>query len=117
MDDARPALASAKGVRMSFGGVEVLKGVDLDLRAGEVHGITGENGAGKSTLAKIIAGAHRPTAGHVELEGRSVDFRNPAQATSEGVALIHQEPLIFPDLTVAENIYVARHPTSSMRAV
>jgi len=103
-------LVSARGIGMAFGWVEVLKGVDLELRAGEVLGITGENGAGKSTLAKLIAGVHRPTKGGIFVGEEQVRFENPKAASAKGIALIHQEPLTFPDLTVAENIFVGNHP-------
>ncbi len=99
-----------KGVNLSFAGVPVLKGVDLDLQMGEIHALVGENGAGKSSLAKIAAGVYRPQNGEIFLEGKSVRFSGPKQALGMGVALIHQEPLTFPDLNVAENIFVGHHP-------
>ncbi|MDR3689597.1 MAG: sugar ABC transporter ATP-binding protein [Fimbriimonas sp.] len=102
---------------MAFGGVEVLKGVDLDLFPGEVHGIVGENGAGKSTLGKLIAGVHRATGGELEIGGSVRTLTNPRQALDLGVALIHQEPLTFPDLDVAENIFVGRQPKTPARQI
>ncbi|MBN9503259.1 MAG: hypothetical protein BGO01_16275 [Armatimonadetes bacterium 55-13] len=110
-------LISARQIKMSFGGVEVLHGVDLNLYPGEVHAITGENGAGKSTLAKIIAGVHRPTAGELVLNGQPTRLANPKDAAAKGISLIHQEPLTFPDLTVAENIYAGNHPRTKARLV
>ncbi len=95
---------------MAFGGQEVVKGVDIELHAGEVHAIVGENGAGKSTVAKLIAGVHQPTAGEIRLNGKAVHLENPRQAIHLGIALIHQEPLTFPDLDVAENIFVGHQP-------
>ncbi len=112
---ASTALVRAVGVRMAFGGVEVVKGVDLELRAGEVHAIMGENGAGKSTVAKLIAGVYRPTGGHVEAFGERADFASPRAALERGIALIHQEPLVFPDLTVAENVSMGHPPMRSGR--
>jgi rhamnose transport system ATP-binding protein len=100
----------AAGLCMSFGGVDVLKNADLELRAGEIHALVGENGAGKSTLAKLIAGVHLPRAGSIEVDGRPVSFHSPHDAIAAGIALIHQEPLTFPDLTVAENIFIGRQP-------
>jgi rhamnose transport system ATP-binding protein len=97
---------------MAFGGVEVVKGVDIDLRAGEVHAIVGENGAGKSTVAKIFAGVHRPTAGTLELNGQPLALESPRHAIGMGIALIHQEPLTFPHLDVSENIFVGHQPVS-----
>lgn len=103
-------LICASGLRMSFGGVEVVKGVDIDLRPGEVHALMGENGAGKSTVAKIIAGVYKPTAGALRLQDNEVRMESPRHALELGIALIHQEPLTFPDLTVAENIFVGHQP-------
>ena len=100
---------------MAFGGVEVVKGVDLELRPGEVHALVGENGAGKSTVAKIVAGVHRPTGGTVEAFGEPAHFGSPREALERGVALIHQEPLTFPDLTVAENVFVGHLPLRGRR--
>jgi len=116
-------LIKASEIRMSFGGVEVLKGVDLELRPGEVHAIVGENGAGKSTLAKILAGVHQPTGGELELveprpvglKTRATKIESPRHALELGIGLIHQEPLTFPDLTVAENIFVGHQPTRGGR--
>lgn len=116
MADGKP-LVSVRGLAMAFGGVEVLKGVDLDLRPGEVHAITGENGAGKSTLAKLIAGVYRPVRGEIHVHGEPVRFDSPASANAAGIALIHQEPLTFPDLTVAENIFVGNHPRTGAKLV
>ncbi len=97
-------------LHMAFAGVDVLKGVSLSLRPGEVHGLVGENGAGKSTLAKIIAGVHQPTAGEIQYQGQVVHIPSPHAAGNLGIALIHQEPLTFPDLDVAENIFAGRQP-------
>jgi rhamnose transport system ATP-binding protein len=96
---------------MAFDGVNVLKDVDFDVRPGEVHGLVGENGAGKSTLVKILAGVYQPKAGHVQVNGRDETIPNPQTATGLGIALIHQEPLAFPDLTVVENIFAGVEPT------
>lgn len=100
---ASPIL-SARGLSKQFAGVEVLSEVDLDLMPGEIHALLGENGAGKSTFAKIIAGVHRPTRGTVTLNGRAVEVTSPIVAQRLGITLIHQEPLSFPDLSVAENL-------------
>ncbi len=96
---------------MAFGGVDVLRRVDFDVRSGEIHALVGENGAGKSTLAKIIAGIHQPRSGVIELGGEPTVIPNPHTATALGIALIHQEPLIFPDLDVAENIFIGHQLT------
>jgi rhamnose transport system ATP-binding protein len=93
-----------------LGGVDFLKNADLDLFPGQIHALVGENGAGKSTLAKIIGGVHVPRQGNITIGGQSVFIPNPRAAIAHGVALIHQEPLTFPDLTVAENIFIGRQP-------
>ncbi|MDB5542782.1 MAG: putative transporter ATP-binding protein [Devosia sp.] len=103
----RPLLA-ARGISKSFAGVEVLRDVDLDLRRGEIHALLGENGAGKSTFAKIVAGVHRPTRGTLTLNGMPVEVTSPIVAQSLGITLIHQEPISFPDLSVAENLVLGR---------
>jgi len=100
---AKPLL-SARGISKQFAGVEVLGGVDLDLMPGEIHALLGENGAGKSTFAKIVAGVHRPTRGTLTLNGAQVEVTNPIVAQRLGITLIHQEPISFPDLSVAENL-------------
>jgi rhamnose transport system ATP-binding protein len=101
-------LIAARGISKSFAGVEVLRDVDVDLRVGEIHALLGENGAGKSTFAKIIAGVHRPTRGTLTLNGVPVEVSNPIAAQRLGITLIHQEPISFPDLSVAENLVLGR---------
>ena len=103
---ADPPVLRAQGVSKRFAGVRVLEGVSFDLRGGEVHTIMGENGAGKSTLLKLLAGVHRPDAGRIALDGEPVDIASPRHAQRLGISLIHQEPLSFPDLSVAENIHL-----------
>ena len=87
-----------------FGGVQALKGVSFELRPGEVHAVVGENGAGKSTLIKIISGAHQPDEGSIEIGGEKIDKLDPKLSRQLGVAVIYQQPALFPDLSVAENI-------------
>ncbi|WP_309708720.1 sugar ABC transporter ATP-binding protein [Armatimonas sp.] len=101
------------GVSKAFGGVTVLEGASVTLYAGEMHALVGENGAGKSTLAKIFAGVHAPTVGHLELGEQHVHFSGTRDAAAYGVALIPQEPQTFPDLSVAENIFIGRQPGKS----
>lgn len=100
----------ARGVTKSFGGPPVLWAVDWELLPGEVHAVVGENGAGKSTLLKIVSGVHRPDSGEIALDGAPVLLDNPAVARTLGIALIFQEPTLFPDLSVAENIFTGHHP-------
>jgi ABC-type sugar transport system ATPase subunit len=99
-------------IRKSFGGVHALKRGELKVKAGEVHLLMGENGAGKSTLMKIVAGMHQPDSGEMNWNGNSVRFANPADAARNGIAMVHQESLLFPHLTVAENIFLGREEKS-----
>lgn len=105
----QPAL-ELKAVSKSFGSVVALSAGELELHSGSIHALVGENGAGKSTLVKIIAGLYRADRGEYRLAGKRVDFHSTAQAKDAGVAVIYQEPTLFPDLTVAENIFVGRQP-------
>lgn len=99
---------SAVGLTKAYGSITVLSDVTLDFRAGEVHAIIGENGAGKSTLMKLLSGYVRPTSGHLLMAGQPVDFADAAAAEAENVVLVHQEILLAPDLTVAENFFLGR---------
>src|SRR5215469_3505013 len=98
------ALLQLSAITKSFGAVRALKGVSFHLQPGEVHALLGENGAGKSTLIKIITGAHQPDGGEIRLDGKTVPKLSPSTARSLGIACIYQQPALFPDLTVAENI-------------
>jgi rhamnose transport system ATP-binding protein len=109
-DPGRVPLLEVRGVTKSFGAVAAVAGVSFPLHAGEAHALVGENGAGKSTIVKMLAGVHRPDSGTLLLDGREVDFSSPADAKAAGIAVIYQEPTLFPDLTVAENIVMGRHP-------
>jgi len=91
-------------IRKSFGAVRALKGVSFELRAGEVHALLGENGAGKSTLIKVITGAHRPDGGQLSVAGQAMNGLTPARAHALGTTCIYQQPALFPDLSVAENV-------------
>jgi rhamnose transport system ATP-binding protein len=99
-----PALLQLSSVTKSFGAVRALKGVSFDLQAGEIHALLGENGAGKSTLIKIITGAHQPDGGEIAMAGERLEKLSPASTHKLGIACIYQQPALFPDLTVAENI-------------
>src|SRR6478736_2745215 len=101
----------------NFGGVRALKGVDFELQAGEVHALLGENGAGKSTLIKIITGAHQPDAGEIVVAGETVTHLTPARAQQLGIACIYQQPALFADLTVAENIGLRLEPSGAWRRI
>lgn len=105
----RPVVA-LREVEKAFGTVRALRGAGLELRAGEAHALVGENGAGKSTLIKILAGLYRQDAGVIEMDGEPIVLHDPAAAISAGIAVIYQEPALFGDLTVAENLYIGRQP-------
>jgi rhamnose transport system ATP-binding protein len=94
----------------SFGAVRALEDAHIELYAGEAHALVGENGAGKSTLVKILAGVHRPDRGRLLLDGEEVIFDNAKQSQAAGIAIIFQEPTLFPDLSVAENIFIGAQP-------
>ena len=98
------------GIRKSFGGVRALAGVDLELRRGSITALLGENGAGKSTLVKILTGVHQPDGGTVELDERAIRIPTPTAARDLGIGVVHQECLVFDQLTVAENLFVNAHP-------
>lgn len=97
-------------LRKDFGGLTVLQPTSVEFRPGEVHALMGENGAGKSTLMKVLAGLYRPDGGHVEWRGQRVEFGSPHDALVAGIAMIHQELMPIPDLTVAENITLGAEP-------
>lgn len=99
-----------EGAFKRFGGVHALKGAELILNAGEIHGLLGENGAGKSTLLKTLAGVHRLDSGSITLQGKPFEQGNTRSAREQGIAVIYQEPSLFPDLTLAENVFVGRQP-------
>jgi rhamnose transport system ATP-binding protein len=104
-------------VTKSFGPVLALRSGSLTVYPGSIHALVGENGAGKSTLVKIVAGVYRRDSGDLELHGRSVDFSSTAESKHEGIAVIYQEPTLFPDLSVTENIFMGRQPLGSGRRI
>lgn len=97
-------------IHKRFPGVHALRGVSFEVLPGEIHALLGENGAGKSTLIKTIAGVHRPDSGSIAVDGKTVTFNNPREAQQNGVATMYQELSLYPDLTVAENIFVGHAP-------
>ena len=113
--DRGPVL-QAIDVAKSYGGVHALRGATLELCAGEVHGLVGENGAGKSTLIKILTGAVRPDAGKIVVEGRPLMQHSPRAAKAQGIAAIYQQPALFPELSVAENLATGVEPHRARRA-
>src|SRR5690606_17174098 len=116
---ARLSAARSDGVSMllrmrdigrSFPGVRALAGVSLEVEAGEVHAILGENGAGKSTLCNVLSGVFSDYDGRIELDGRRVDIHAPRAAQELGIAMIHQELNLVPDMSIADNIFLGREP-------
>ena len=99
-----------RGVSKSFGAVVALRDANLSLRPGSIHAVVGENGAGKSTLVKIMAGLYHRDSGTFEMDGKPVSFRTTAEAKAAGIAVIYQEPTLFPDLSVTENVFMGRQP-------
>lgn len=111
------ALLQASNLTKSYAGVQALKRASFELRAGEVHALVGENGAGKSTLIKIITGAVQADSGEVKLDGQPINDNSPQLARSLGIAAIYQQPALFPELTVAENIALGVEQTSGWRPI
>ncbi|MGO4567234.1 ATP-binding cassette domain-containing protein [Rhizobium sp. 2YAF20] len=101
-------VASLEGVTKIFGGTVAVADVSIDIRAGEVLALLGENGAGKSTCVKLIAGVHRPDGGAIIIGGQPVRFSSPLEAQRAGVAVMHQHPGLFPDLSIAENLFIGQ---------
>lgn len=99
------------GIRKAFAGIEVLHGVDLEVAPGEIHGLVGHNGAGKSTLMRVLAGVYADYEGSVRLAGSELRLHTPKQALAYGIAVVHQDFSLVPDLDVAHNIALGREPT------
>lgn len=106
-----------EGISKSFPGVRALSGVNLTIRSGEVHALSGENGSGKSTLSKIIAGLHQPDEGQIYVDGTACRIESPTQALKRGFVMISQELTLAPTLTVAENIFLGRLPKTRLGTI
>ena len=100
-----------QGISKAFGPVRVLEEVDFAIAGGEIHALMGENGAGKSTLMKILSGVYRSDAGGIVIDGQTVDIRSTRQAEACGIAIIHQELNLIPQLSVMENLFLGREPS------
>jgi rhamnose transport system ATP-binding protein len=114
---AVPPVLSLQHASKAFAGVHALQDVSLHLYPGEAHALIGENGAGKSTLVKILGGVHQPDSGRLEVGGEHVALHGPGDAADRGIAVIYQEPTLFPDLSVAENVFIGRQPLRSGRRI
>src|SRR5215207_3665100 len=111
---AAPVL-ELRDVSKSFGPVVALRSGSLRVESGSIHALVGENGAGKSTLVKVVAGVYRRDGGDFLLGGEPVDFGSTAESKDAGIAVIYQEPTLFPDLSVTENIFMGRMPVAGRR--
>ena len=107
-------ILTMKGIHKSFPGVHALKGVDLEIRKGEVLALMGENGAGKSTLMKVLTGIYSKDEGTITYEGRDVEITTPKQAQDMGISIVHQELNMMQHLTVAQNIFIGRESQKGM---
>jgi rhamnose transport system ATP-binding protein len=114
---ASTVVLELKDVAKSFGAVAALRSGSITVERGSIHALVGENGAGKSTLVKIVAGVHRRDAGVFRFLGEDVDFSSTAASKAAGIAVIYQEPTLFPDLSVAENIFMGRQPLGAARRI
>ncbi|MEA2632392.1 MAG: rhamnose transport system ATP-binding protein, partial [Chloroflexota bacterium] len=112
-----PPRIELRGISKRFAATQALDGVSLELLPGEVHALVGENGAGKSTLVKILAGVHQPDSGTIRLDGETIQIHGPAHARSLGIAVVHQEPRLFPDLTVDENVFIGHAPAGRLGTI
>ena len=105
-------LLQMKNIHKKFPGVYALKNVDFDLKSGEVHALLGENGAGKSTLIKVLGGIYRAEEGKIVIQGKETLINSVADARETGISIIHQEIMLVPNMTIAENIFMGREPTT-----
>jgi simple sugar transport system ATP-binding protein len=103
-------LISVRNLHKWYSGVHALKGVDFDVRAGEVCGLVGDNGAGKSTLIKILSGVHRPDRGEIRIDGRRVEITSPKSAMKLGIETIYQDNSMVPTMSIARNLFIGREP-------
>jgi len=112
-----PPILELKHISKSFPGVQALDDVHFDVEPGEVHALLGENGAGKSTLIKIVSGVYEPDTGTLSVSGSEAAFKSPLEAQAAGIATIYQELLLFPELTVAENIFMGHPPRTRFGSI
>ena len=112
-----PPLVEMRRIAKRYGGVQALTDVSFGIAASTVHALVGENGAGKSTLVKILTGVVHPDEGELALDGEPQRISDPQSAHRLGIVAMYQEPTVFQDLTVAENVFAGRHPRTGLRAV
>jgi rhamnose transport system ATP-binding protein len=116
-EPARPPLVELRGIEKSYGGVRALDDVSFSVDRGSVHALVGENGAGKSTVVKILTGVVQPDDGDVLIDGEPQRIGDPQSAHKAGIVAMFQEPTVFPDLSVAENVFAGRHRRTALRTV
>jgi len=109
---AEQRLLELRDISKRFGGLQALNSVNFDLKEGETHALVGENGAGKSTLMKILSGVHTSFEGQYLIDGKPIQFQKPGDALRAGIGMIHQELSVMPELSVAENVFLGRHPST-----
>jgi rhamnose transport system ATP-binding protein len=114
---AAPPIVELRSATKSYGAVQALRDGSLALRPGEVRALVGENGAGKSTVVKVLGGVVRLGGGEMLIDGEPVDLASPHAARDAGIAVIYQEPTLFPDLSVSENVVMGRHPLGALRRI
>ena len=112
-----PAKIAATDIVKNYGAVEALRGVDLDVQAGEVHAVCGDNGAGKSTLIKVLAGVETPDSGEIRIDGEARRFDSPTSALEAGVATIHQDLAVAPRMAIYQNIFMGAELTKRVLGV
>jgi rhamnose transport system ATP-binding protein len=117
MTDQNRPLIELRGIAKSYGGVQAVAGVSFAIERGTVHALVGENGAGKSTLVKILTGVVHPDEGELVIDGETHRIGDPQTAHHLGIVAMFQEPTVFPDLTVAENVFAGRHRKTPLRTV
>src|SRR5262245_49963308 len=114
---SRPDAIEAVGITKQFPGVKSLDAVSFGVRGGEIHALVGENGAGKSTLMKVLAGAYTPDDGELRFDGQAVQWKSPADAKARGIHIIYQELVLFPQSSVAQNIFAGIEPRTRLGAI
>ena len=114
---AEEIILKAESISKSFGGVKALQDVSFELKKGEVLSVIGENGAGKSTLMKIIAGALKNDKGNIYFQGEKLSLHSPLDAVKKGISIVYQEPNIFADMSVLENIFMGNEVVSKNKTI
>src|SRR4030081_2050126 len=114
---AHQPAAKLEGISKRFGATQALDGVTFELAPAEGHALVGESGAGQSKLVEVCAGAHQPHTARIVLDGTPVQIHGPAHARELGIAVIHQEPRLFPDLSVAENVFLGHQPITRVGSI